>query len=447
MNDFKFFSPRVKKLSFGYFISNGYGNFVILNEQEYTQYISGNIGSSLLKKLENYDIVVTNANKNRIVNKYRDSKKQIFQGTSLHIVVPTARCNKNCLYCHAPTVPANKSGYDMTKETADKVLNFIFQSPAKEKTIEFQGGEPLLNFEIVKYIVENAKKKDVRFTLVSNLSALNNDIVDFLVKEGVGVCTSLDGPQELQERNRPFTYNDIEKWVPLLQKRMNLSGICIVTKESLKYPKEIVKTYLGYEFKRLWIQPFHALGKAKLNYNAIKYDAEDYIVFWKTVLDYIVLNNLDIAEVSTTFLLRKLILKQNPLFVDLQSPCGAIINQMAYDYDGSIYSCDEARMLDSDAFKIGNVNQKYSEVVKSPLSCSIVGFSINDALICDKCAFKPYCGVCPVIAFSENHSPVPKPNNFDCKVLKAQFEYLLELYFTKPNYKKTFDKWIQTKDL
>ncbi len=447
-----FYSPRIEKLSFGYFISNDYGNFVILDEHEYTQFISGNISSSLYKKLEQHDIIVNNSNKQRIINRYRASKKQILQGTSLHIVIPTKRCNMNCIYCHAPKVPADRNGFDMSIETADKVLDFIFQSPSREITIEFQGGEPLFNFDVIKHIVKKAKQnkeRKLKFTVVTNLSLMNEEILDFMLAERLLPCTSLDGPEELQEKNRPNTYRFIRKWVPVLQKRMKnkLSAIAIITRHSLKYPKEIVDEYLKFKFEKLWVQPFHALGNAKRNYEKIKYSADDYVQFWKSIVDYIVLNKLPISEVSTTFLLKKLILKKNPLYVDLQSPCGAIINQLTYDYDGSVYSCDEARMLESDAFKLGNVNQSYKEILKSPLSCSIIGFSVNDATFCDACAFKPYCGICPVLAYSETNSPFPKPNNFDCKVLKAQFKYLLEKYFTDLRYKKIFDEWVKTKDL
>jgi His-Xaa-Ser system radical SAM maturase HxsB len=452
MNDF---SIKPMKLGSKCLIANEYGNYVILSKEEYLKYTSQKPDKALFAKLEANDIIITKANRQRAINRYRDSKKQIFQGTSLHIIIPTRRCNLSCIYCHSPIAGANELQYDMQKKTAEKTVDFIFQSPAKNITIEYQGGEPLLNFNIIKETVLYAKKlakskrKLLKFTIVTNLAAMDEEKMLFLLKQEVWPCISLDGPKKLQDKNRPNSYKYIQKWAPLLQKKTNgmLSGICIITRESLKYSKEILEAYKQFGFKKIWIQPFHALGSAKKNYARISYTAKDYIAFWKKTITHIIEKKIPLQEISSTFLLRKLIKKENPLYVDLQSPCGAVINQLAYEYDGSIYSCDEGRMVDSDIFKVGSVDMKYTDVVKSPESCSIIGMSVNDLLFCCKCAFKPFCGVCPVIAFASNKTPIPKPDNFECKILKAQFTFLLEKYYENPDYRRIFEEWISTKDL
>jgi uncharacterized protein len=449
------FSPRVEKFDFGYFLTNDAGNFIILNHEDYNKFISNNLDSQLRQRLEDNLILITNQNKQKAIKEYRASKKQILNGPSLHIIVPTARCNQNCIYCHSPNAKVNEKGFDMTKETAKKVVDFIFQSPSKTLTIEFQGGEALLNFDIVKFIVSYAKSlagelnKELKFTIVTNLSNMDEDKLSYLVKEKVWPCTSLDGPKELHNLNRPNSFSYLKKWIPKVQKETlnRLSAICVATKSSLNFPKQIVDSYIDFGFKRIWVQPFHALGKAKILKDKISFLAEDYVKFWQTMIEYIVDNDLPLKEVTASFLLRKVIKNENPLFVDLQSPCGAVINQLAYDYNGDIYSCDEGRMVDSDLFKVGDVDMKLSEVLKSPTACSLIGLSVNDLLHCDNCAFKPYCGVCPVLAYAENASPVSKPNSFECKVVKAQFRYLIKKYFSELSYKNKFDSWASTKDL
>ncbi|RLE42623.1 His-Xaa-Ser system radical SAM maturase HxsB [Candidatus Woesearchaeota archaeon] len=453
---YEMLSHRVEKLNGFYLVTNDFGGFVLLDSKEFDRFRQGLLDEKLYNSLEEGGLLVTNYNKQDIVNMYRYHKKHLFQGPSLHIVIPTKRCSQNCVYCHSPTVPADRAGFDMTIKTAKQVVDFIFQSPSGFITIEFQGGEPLLNFDVVKYIVTYAKEvnkkrgKILKFTIVTNLVHMDSEKLDFMVANEVWPCTSLDGPEVLHNKNRGNGYSALKRWIPILQKRLKyrLSGIAVVTKHSLKYPKEIVDEYLKFGFTRLWVQPFHPLGRGKKNYKELRFSVEEYIKFWKALLDYIVKEKKKIHEVETTFLVRKSIFGENPLFLDLQSPCGAVINQLTYDYNGDIYTCDEGRMVEEDLFKIGHVTQAYEDVVNSGGVCSIIKLSLNDTLAsCNRCAFKPFCGVCPVLTYGEFGTPIPRANTFWCKLRKAQFRFIFEAYFNDRNYRRIFQKWAKTKDL
>lgn len=97
----------------------------------------------------------------------------------------------------------------MTEETAQRALAITLQSPSSRIKIEFQGGEPLLNFPLIQKIVEAAKReapakgKEVEFVIASNLALLTDDILSFCKANGVSLSTSLDGPPDLHNRNRP----------------------------------------------------------------------------------------------------------------------------------------------------------------------------------------------------------------------------------------------------
>ena len=105
----------------------------------------------------------------------------------MHIIVVTKRCNHLCVYCQAGRAEFQNEKYDMNEETAKKTVDLIFQTPAKSFTIEFQGGEPLLNWKIIKFIVEYAKtkneifKKRLNFSLVTNLSLMTDDKYKYLI--------------------------------------------------------------------------------------------------------------------------------------------------------------------------------------------------------------------------------------------------------------------------
>ncbi|MFW9873762.1 MAG: radical SAM protein, partial [Candidatus Thorarchaeota archaeon] len=199
---------RSRKLRDNYLITTDYGSWAYLTDKEYKQLKNNNLGEPLFSLLKEKGIILNKYNAHNVIIDYRKKCLYLFQGTSLHIVVPTLRCNLKCIYCHSVAKSLTAKGYDMDKETAKKTVEFIFQSPSRAITIEFQGGEPLLRFDLVKYIVKYAKqlnkkyKKNLKFSLVTNLTLMNNDILKFLMSHVVGICTSLDGCKLVHNKNR-----------------------------------------------------------------------------------------------------------------------------------------------------------------------------------------------------------------------------------------------------
>jgi radical SAM protein with 4Fe4S-binding SPASM domain len=193
------------------------------------------------------------------------------------------------------------------------------------------------------------------------------------------------------------------------------------------------------------VRPFHIMGRGKNNFKNIGYSSEQYIDFWREMLVYLL--KKPILEVGTAHLVKKAIFGQHPLFLDLQSPCGAAINQLAYDFNGDIFTCDEGRMVGGDMFRIGHASQSYKDVMCAQNIKGIVKCSVNDLLGCKRCAFKPYCGVCPVLSYLEYGSPVPRTGTFECRVLRSQFRFIFEAFFTQKSYRDMFTRWAQTKDL
>jgi len=142
--------------------------------------------------------------------KYRTKKAFLYNFTSLHMVVPTLRCNSNCIYCQVSKKDPDAIGFDMDKETAKTTLAMIFASPSPCIKIEFQGGEPLLNFKMLKYIVEHSQKlnkkykKDLVFVVCTNLTLVTPNFLKFLKKHNILISTSLDGQCDLHNKNRPL---------------------------------------------------------------------------------------------------------------------------------------------------------------------------------------------------------------------------------------------------
>jgi len=436
---------RKRKLAAGILLTTDHGSWAHLTNEEYKELCSGNLEYSLKSMLKEKGIVVNDSNVNTIINDFREKCSYLFQGTSLHIVVPTLRCNLHCLYCHANSRGLKEKGYDMSPEVAKKTVDFIFQSPSKAITIEFQGGEPLVNFPMVKYIVEYAKEvnkkqgKNLKFSIVTNLTLMDEDKLKFLVDNSIGICTSLDGPEDVHNKNRG-EYEKTVNWIKKIKSRgINLNAMLLVTKNSLGRMKEIVDEYSDLGFRLIWVKPVNKLGSGIEKWKEIGINDEEFLSFWKEGLDYCI--HKGIIENSTAIILKKILLKECYNFADLQSPCGAAIAQLAYSQDGSIYTCDEARAYE--IFKLGTVSDKYKDILCSREVKGIVQSSINDNPACEVCAYKPYCGVCPVCSYAERGNILSKLPDSRCRILKGMFDHIFEKMITDEEYRKAFLSWVE----
>src|SRR5262249_18061293 len=131
--------------------------------------------------------------------KYRTRADRASWFTGLHIFVVTLRCDHSCRYCQVSRQTEDRTHFDMSTEHAERALDLTFRSPSSAVKIEFQGGEPLLNFDLVKYVVARAlemnkqHQKRLQFVIASNLSRLSDEILGFCKANDVFLSTSLDG--------------------------------------------------------------------------------------------------------------------------------------------------------------------------------------------------------------------------------------------------------------
>lgn len=111
--------------------------------------------------------------------------------------------------------------------------------------------------------------------------------------------------------------------------------------------------------------------------------------------------------------------------MELRSPCGGAIGQLAYYYDGNIYTCDEGRMLaemGNDSFKVGNVYENtYNDLVTSDSAKTVCVSSCLECLTkCHSCVYMPYFGTCPVINLAQENNIFSRTNeNYRCKIYKG----------------------------
>ncbi|MBN1543867.1 radical SAM protein, partial [Candidatus Woesearchaeota archaeon] len=198
---------RIKKIKGRILIVTEQGAWAVLKKRTYERLIRYELEEKYLKLLEEQGIIITLRNTDRIVNSEFRRKHFLFYPPSLHIVIPTLRCNQQCVYCHSSAKKEGKE-FDMTPETAAKVVEFIISVPKKTLNIEIQGGEGLLNLERIKQIhdyakdLARAKNKKINFSIVTNATLLNDEILSWVKENDIRLTTSLDGPINVHNKSR-----------------------------------------------------------------------------------------------------------------------------------------------------------------------------------------------------------------------------------------------------
>ena len=143
-------------------ITNDFGDYAFLSKEEFFKFVTGQVqrGSELYLMLSERGFI-TDKEPNVFISEriadLRTLKSYLFTSTALHIFAITNRCNQNCVYCQAKA-PDSKLDGVMDVETGKKAIELAMQSPSKNLTFEFQGGEPLLNFDVMMEMIEHSKK-------------------------------------------------------------------------------------------------------------------------------------------------------------------------------------------------------------------------------------------------------------------------------------------------
>lgn len=269
-------------------------------------------------------------------------------------------------------------------------------------------------------------------------------------------CTSIDGNRELQNINRPYknadSYNEtVYKIKKLKEKQIKVNAIETTTKYSLDKYKEIVDEYIKLELESIFIRPLTRLGKADNNWKNIGYEAKEFLEFYKKALDYIIEKNRQgvfLSEGHSNIFLKKTLLNQPVNYMELRSPCGGAIGQLAYYYDGNVYTCDEGRMLSEmgdNSFKVGNVYENtYKELMQCDCTKAMCVSSCIECLpYCSTCAYMPYCGTCPVINLAQDNNIFPQnPREYRCKIYGGILDILFDYIENEPDTVEIFKNWI-----
>lgn len=400
-----------------------------------------------------------------LASRYRTKKAFLDGFTKLHIFVVSLRCDHSCPYCQVSRQSEDRLKYDMTPELARRGVDLMLEVPAKSVTCEFQGGESLLNFPILQEIVSYAEErnkvvgKQITFVACTNLSTLTDEHLDFFKQHNVLVSTSLDGPAHLHDKNRPLSKASshalFERNLRRVQEalgRDKVSALMTTTKDSLRYPDEIIDEYLRLDLSSIFLRSLSPFGFAVKTVKAIGYNMDDFLVFYRKALKRIIEINKagrHFPESYATLILEKLLTPFPSGYVDLQSPAGAGFSVVVYNYDGEVYASDESRMLaemGDTNLRLGNMlENSYEEIFFGEQMQAIAAASCNEALPgCSDCAYQPFCGSDPVYNYATQGDLFGhRPSSGFCRRNMGIIRHLLELLHSQDqDLQDIFWAWI-----
>lgn len=394
------------------------------------------------------------------------TKRSFLEGfTQLHMFVVTLRCDHSCRYCQVSRVSADRARFDMSMESARRAVDLMFRSPARRLKVEIQGGESLLNFDLIRAIVELVQERNqsegrqVDYVVATNLVPLTEEMLVFFRQHEVSLSTSLDGPASLHDANRPrpggsshaITVQNLERARSALG-RDRVSALMTTTSRSLSCPVEIVDEYVRLGFDSIFLRPISPYGFAMRTGEALHYSADEFLGFYRTALAHIVELNragCPLVETFAQILLTKMLTPFPTGYVDLQSPSGAAVSAVAYNYDGEVYAADEARMLaemGDRSFRLGNVHRdSYEEIFGGEVARTLVAASVVEALPgCCDCAFVPYCGADPIFHYATQGDIVGhRPTSAFCRRNMGILRHLFDLWRCGDEFvQELFLRWV-----
>ncbi|MCF6465917.1 thioether cross-link-forming SCIFF peptide maturase [Clostridium sp. Cult2] len=342
-------------------------------------------------------------------------------------------CNLRCNYCFASQGDFKGDRSLMNLNVGKRALEFLIENSGNRRNLEvdFFGGEPLMNFDLVKELVyygrqlEKDNNKHFRFTITTNGVLLDEDKIDFINEHMDNVVLSLDGRKEINDNMRQTvsgkgSYDIIlPKFKNMVNKRGDKDYYIrgTFTSYNLDFSKDALDFY-NNGFKKISIEPVvttpdmdYALGEEHIETVLKEYEefSKEYIEIKKKDKDFLFFHFM-------------IDLNQGPCLVKRAVGCGAGSEYMAVTPDGDLYPCHQ--FVGDERFKLGDV---FNGVKNMGLRKEFRRANVFNKEECSHCWARFYCsGGCHANAYNTNND-IMKPYKIGCEMEKKRIECAISI--------------------
>lgn len=330
----------------------------------------------------------------------------------------TNQCNMGCTYCYEHNKKASSISYEVLDKTVDFIVKQYSNGNDKGVSIVTHGGEPLLEFEKIKYFIEklNSRIRNVQYIITTNATLLTDKIADYLIENYTEISISIDGNAGAHNSNRVFlngigTYDIVARNARrILAKDKSVKARMTVTPQTVENLFESVKHLI------------------ELGFTSISPVADSFCGDWtdesigmlieqgKLITDYV-------ANYPTSL---NIGLINDALVKRVNSPCSGGLSTFSVDTDGSIYPCIIS--VGMPEFQIGNVS---TGIIENKVQ-EISKWNSVDIPECMGCSRYNYCSTtrCRIVnkaICGDLHTPSP----FVCGLENARVkisEYYMKVF-------------------
>ena len=369
-----------------------------------------------------------------MAGKLKEKTSGVVKALCLHIA---HTCNLNCSYCFASQGKYHGERAVMSLEVGKRALDFLVENSGTRRNLEvdFFGGEPLMNFEVVKELVaysrsiEKEKGKNFRFTLTTNGVLIDDDVIDFANRECHNVVLSLDGRREIHDRFR-VDYagrGSFDRIVPKFQKLVEArDGKGYYMRGTFTHANpdflEDIKVMLDLGFNELSMEPVVCApgDPAELTDEDMVIVKDQYEKLAELMLER------HKEGRPFTFYHYMIDLTGGPCIYKRISGCGSGTEYMAVTPWGDLYPCHQ--FVGEEKYKLGNI---YDGVTNTRAQCEFAECNVYAREECRNCWARLYCsGGCAANAYHATGS-VKGVYEKGCELFKKRMECAIMLAIAK----------------
>ena len=408
------------------YLEEGLGTEAIAEKLE-NKYNREDIETSVREcnKLKEDGMLFTKDVYENVIEEFSNNRQTVVKALCLHIAHD---CNLACRYCFAEEGEYHGRRALMSYEVGKKALDFLIANSGSRKNLEvdFFGGEPLMNWKVVKELVaygrelEKQYDKHFRFTLTTNGVLLNEEVQEFVNREMDNVVLSLDGRKEVNDRMRPFRNGkgSYELIVPKFQKFAKSRGEKdyfvrgTFTRNNLDFGNDVLH-YADLGFEKLSMEP--VVASPEEPYSIREEDLPQIMDEYDRLAKEFVKRQKEGRGFK--FFHFMLDLSQGPCVAKRLSGCGSGTEYLAVTPWGDLYPCHQ--FVGNEEFLLGNVD---TGVVNTKVRDEFKLCNVYAKEKCKNCFARFYCsGGCAANSYNF-HGSITDAYDIGCEMQKKRIE-------------------------